>query len=103
MPYRKFLCYNVIGGIAWVAGFALAGFFFGNIPVVKQQLGVVILAIIIISVVPAVIGFLGATGAKPCNKPTLGVHYRDICVDSRRSVQRVEFFCLVRKGRRTLL
>ena len=58
MPYRKFFCYNVIGGAAWVAGFAFMGYFFGNTPGVRQHFGVVILAIIFISVVPAVIGFL---------------------------------------------
>ena len=50
-----FLSYNVVGGVAWVLGFVMAGFWFGNIPVVKRNFTLVIFAIIIISVMPAVI------------------------------------------------
>lgn len=57
MTYPKFISYNVIGGIAWVLIFILGGYFFGNIPVVKRNFTIVIMAIIIISVMPAVIEF----------------------------------------------
>ena len=57
MTYGRFLSYNVVGGVAWVLGFVLAGFWFGNIPVVKRNFTLVIFAIIIISVMPAVIEF----------------------------------------------
>ncbi len=55
MTYGHFLAYNVIGGVAWVVGFVMTGFWFGNIPVVKRNFTLVIFAIIIVSVLPAVI------------------------------------------------
>ena len=57
MTYGHFLSFNVIGGAAWVLGFTMAGFWFGNIPVVKRNFTFVIFAIIIVSVLPAVIEF----------------------------------------------
>jgi membrane-associated protein len=55
MSYGKFISYNVLGGIAWVVLFTLAGYFFGNLPFVKDNFTIVVLAIIAISVMPAVI------------------------------------------------
>jgi membrane-associated protein len=55
MSYGHFLLYNVVGGIAWVLAFVLGGYFFGNIPVVKRNFTLVIMAIIVLSVLPAVI------------------------------------------------
>ena len=52
MRYRRFLAYNVIGGIVWVAGFVAAGYLFGNLPFVKRNFSLVILAIIFVSVLP---------------------------------------------------
>jgi membrane-associated protein len=57
MKYRKFILYNIIGGIAWVSLFLFAGFFFGNIPLVKDNFSVIIIAIIVISLVPAFFEF----------------------------------------------
>lgn len=57
MSYGKFLLYNVIGGLIWIAGFLYAGYFFGNIPVVKRNFTLVIFAIIIVSMLPAVIEY----------------------------------------------
>jgi membrane-associated protein len=54
MSYGYFFSYNVFGGIVWVMLFTLLGFFFGNIPFVKANFELVIIAIILISVVPAV-------------------------------------------------
>lgn len=54
MSYGYFFSYNVFGGIVWVLLFTLLGFFFGNIPFVKANFELVIIAIILISVVPAV-------------------------------------------------
>jgi membrane-associated protein len=54
MTYSRFMSYNVIGGVAWVLICVLAGYFFGNLPFVKQNFSLVILAIIVISVMPAV-------------------------------------------------
>ena len=58
MTYPKFIAYNVIGGLAWVALFSFAGYFFGNLPVVQKNFTFVILAIIFISVLPAIIEFI---------------------------------------------
>jgi membrane-associated protein len=58
MTYSRFLTYNVAGGIAWIAIFVLGGYFFGNIPVVKRNFTVVIFAIIVISVLPALVEIL---------------------------------------------
>ena len=55
MHYGKFISYNIIGGIAWVTIFILAGFFFGNIPSIKENFSIVVMAIILISVVPMII------------------------------------------------
>jgi membrane-associated protein len=58
MTYWRFISYNVFGGLAWIAIFLFGGYYFGNIPVVKRNFTLVILAIIFISVLPAVIEFL---------------------------------------------
>ena len=58
MSYKKFLQYNVIGGVAWVAICLFAGYLFGNIPLVKKNFTVVIFAIIIVSILPAVIEYI---------------------------------------------
>jgi membrane-associated protein len=55
MSYVRFLTYNVTGGAVWIVSFLLAGFYFGNIPVVKRNFTLVIFAIIIISILPSVI------------------------------------------------
>jgi membrane-associated protein len=55
MRYARFALYNVTGGIVWVALFVLAGYLFGNIPVVQRNFPLVILAIIVLSVLPIVI------------------------------------------------
>ncbi|MFA4877865.1 MAG: VTT domain-containing protein [Methanoregula sp.] len=49
MPYRWFITYNVTGGILWICAFVLAGFFFGSIPIVKENFSYIIYAIIAIS------------------------------------------------------
>jgi membrane-associated protein len=58
MSYWKFISYNVIGGIGWVALFVFGGYFFGNIPLIKKNFGLVIIAIVIISVIPAGVEFV---------------------------------------------
>jgi membrane-associated protein len=55
MSYWRFIAYNVFGGVGWVVLLVLAGYFFGNIPLIKRNFSFVILAIIIISVMPGVI------------------------------------------------
>jgi membrane-associated protein len=58
MTYGKFISYNLVGGILWVASFVFAGYYFANIPAVKNNFTLVIFAIIIISAIPPVIEFL---------------------------------------------
>ena len=58
MTYKRFIAYNVLGGIGWIVTFVLGGYFFGNIPLVKNNFALIILAIIIISVLPAIIEFV---------------------------------------------
>ena len=58
MHYSTFFFYNVVGGLLWVSLFIGAGYFFGNIPIVKENFETVILAIIFISVLPAIIEFI---------------------------------------------
>jgi membrane-associated protein len=62
MTYRKFLSYNVVGGIFWIFSLTLAGYFFGNIPVVRNNFSLVIMAIVVISVMPGVIEYLRQRG-----------------------------------------
>ena len=57
MNYSRFLLYNVIGGIAWVAAFVYAGYFFGEQEIVQKNFTLVILAIVVISVLPIVVEY----------------------------------------------
>lgn len=58
MTYSKFLLYNVVGALLWVSVCVSAGYFFGNIPVVKDNFSLVILTIILISIMPGVVEFI---------------------------------------------
>jgi membrane-associated protein len=58
MTYRRFMAYNVIGGVVWVTLFLLAGYFFGSREFVKRNFTLVILAIIVVSVMPAVFEYV---------------------------------------------
>jgi len=55
MTYWRFISYNVIGGIAWIAICVFAGYFFGNLAFVRKNFSLVILAIIIISIIPGIV------------------------------------------------
>jgi membrane-associated protein len=58
MPYAKFTIYNLVGGIAWVLVGTLSGFYFGNLPFVREHFSAVILAIVFISLIPAFLEFI---------------------------------------------
>ena len=60
MHYGRFIRYNIIGAMAWVLLFSYLGYFFANIPLVKNNLGLVLGAIIVISILPAVIEIVRA-------------------------------------------
>lgn len=55
MSYRHFALYNVAGGLLWVLLFTYAGYFFGNLPAVQENLKLLIVAIILLSIIPGVI------------------------------------------------
>ena len=57
MTYKKFIVYNIVGGIVWVNIFVWLGYFFGNLPFVKKNFEIAILAIIFISVMPMIYEF----------------------------------------------
>jgi len=57
MRYRRFLMFNVTGAVLWVALLAYAGFFFGNLPLVRNNLTAVILGIIVLSIMPGIVEF----------------------------------------------
>jgi len=58
MSYGHFIIYNVAGGIAWVSVFILGGYFFGGLSIVKNELSLIIIAVILVSIMPAAIKFL---------------------------------------------
>ncbi len=58
MSYHRFLAFNVIGGIAWIGSLVYAGYLFGNIPWVKDNLSLIVIGIVIASLVPAVVTFV---------------------------------------------
>lgn len=58
MNYKRFLFYNVSGAILWVFTFILAGYFFGNLPVVKRNFHIVIFGVIFVSLLPMLIPWL---------------------------------------------
>lgn len=55
MHYGRFISYNIIGGLSWVSLFLLGGFWFGNIPFVKENFHYVVIIIVLISVVPIIL------------------------------------------------
>ena len=58
MDYKKFVSFNIFGGILWVTSMTLLGYFFGNIPFIKKNFEYVIIGVILLSVMPVVIGYL---------------------------------------------
>jgi len=58
MKYSTFLFYNVVGGISWVGAFLFAGYFFGNINFVKENLSIIILLIVVVSFIPVIVDYI---------------------------------------------
>lgn len=58
MQYSKFVTYNICGAILWVGAFLAGGYYFGNIPIVKENFSVVIIIIILVSMLPGIIRFI---------------------------------------------
>ena len=58
MSYRRFLSYNIVGGCLWIGLLVYAGYLFGNIPWVKDNLSLIVVAIVVVSLIPAVSTFM---------------------------------------------
>jgi membrane-associated protein len=58
MAYPRFVAYSFAGAILWIGSLAYAGYFFGNLPIVRDNLSIVIIGIVILSIMPGVIEFL---------------------------------------------
>ena len=67
MPYARFFGYNLVGGTLWVTLFIWGGYLFGNIPVVKNNFGVVTLAIVAVSLMPLAIACVSRRRALPAS------------------------------------
>src|SRR3990172_7265129 len=65
MTYGKFLAYNVVGGLLWVGICVAAGYLFGGLPIVQNNFSLVVLAIVIVSLIPAVVEYLRARSQAP--------------------------------------
>jgi membrane-associated protein len=64
MRRRRFAAYNVVGGCAWVTLFTWGGYLFGNVPIVKENFGLVTIGIVVVSVLPVVWGLLSKPKAQ---------------------------------------
>ena len=63
MFYPRFLGFDIVGGVLWITSLVYLGYFFGNIPVVKDNYGIVIVGIIVLSIMPGVVEYLRARRA----------------------------------------
>ena len=64
MTYPHFIAYNIIGGVLWVTLFTWSGYFFGNLPFVKENFHYVVLVIIVLSIIPIIYEWLNHTREK---------------------------------------
>jgi membrane-associated protein len=70
MSYARFAMWNVTGAVTWVSSMLLAGYFFGNLPIVKENFSLVILGIIVASVIPGIIAVLQERGRIRAGTPS---------------------------------
>lgn len=68
-PYRRFIPYSIIGCLSWVCLCCGCGYFFGNLPFVQEHFSVIILAIIFVTLIPAIVGYLKSKLQKPNTDP----------------------------------
>jgi len=71
MNYKRFVSYNATGGFVWVFGFTLLGYFFGNIPIIKDNFSVMIIIIIMLSVIPMSVEYTRARSRKKASQASL--------------------------------
>lgn len=67
MTYKRFLLFNAVGGILWATTFYLIGFWFGNMPFVQNHFSIIVIAIIVISLIPAVVAFFKSKAQSKSN------------------------------------
>lgn len=70
MPYGRFLFYSFAGSVFWIGSLTYAGYYFGNIPIVKQNLSLVIVGIVVLSVMPGVVEYLRSRSRRRVLKGT---------------------------------
>lgn len=70
MAYSRFALFNITGAVAWVLSFVLGGYFFGNVPVVKRNFHVVIIAIVVLSIMPPIIEYIRSRGKSAATPAT---------------------------------
>ena len=58
MSYRRFMLYSFAGGVSWIGFFVYCGYFFGNAPIVKQNLSIFIMGIVLMTILPGALGLL---------------------------------------------
>jgi membrane-associated protein len=63
MEYRRFLCYNVLGGVVWSLGVVFAGYFFGTLPIIKQNLNILIYLVILVTIATVIVILAGIISA----------------------------------------
>jgi membrane-associated protein len=69
MSYRRFLSFNVVGGVAWIASLVYAGYLFGNIPWVRDNLAWIVVAFVAVSLIPAALTFIRERRARRAAAP----------------------------------
>ena len=69
MPYARFVAYDILGGALWTGLFIFGGYFFGNLTFVRDHFSLVVIAIVLISISPAVYGIIRSR-IKPAIKET---------------------------------
>ena len=83
MTYKHFITYNIVGGVLWVSIFLGLGYFFGNIPFVQKNFEMVIIAIILISVVPAIYEIIKAKLEKKAEAKAISCQITLILINDR--------------------
>lgn len=58
MDFRKYALYSTIGGVLWAAGITLAGYYLGNFPIVKDNIEIVLILVVLVSILPIVIEYI---------------------------------------------
>lgn len=86
MHYTTFLFYNIFGALIWTGLFLFAGFFFGNIPIVEQNLTIVIFIIIFLSILPGIIEYLRNKKKRPDQESNLDIRKESSFRDYRSTI-----------------